>query len=138
MPQKPNITTLGYLHVDAIHQIYFELYGNPEGIPILFIHGGLGAGFTERDKRFFDPNIFRVIFYDQRGASKSKPYGCIENNNTSLLVEDIECLLIHLNFDKVSILAGTWGTTLALAFAIKYPDRIKSMILRGLFLASNA
>lgn len=126
-----------YLKVSHGHQIYYEVYGNPEGIPYLFVHGGPGAGFTERDKRFFDQKKFKVIFFDQRGASRSRPFCETKNNSTDLLVEDIICLLEHLNIPKVSILAGSWGTTLALVFAIRYPARIERMILRGVFLGSE-
>jgi proline iminopeptidase len=137
MSDKTIDTVSGYLKVSGGHQLYYEIYGNPNGIPVLFIHGGPGAGFTERDKRFFNPEKFKVIFYDQRGASRSKPFCSIENNTTDFLVEDISTLLEYLNLDKISIFAGSWGTTLALVFAIRYPAKVSQMILRGVFSGSK-
>jgi proline iminopeptidase len=137
MEQTISSFEIGNLKVDGGHVLYYEVYGNPKGIPVLFIHGGPGAGFSDRDKRFFDPRKFKVVFYDQRGASRSTPFCSIENNNIDWLIADILTLLSHLNLPKVYIVAGSWGTTLALAFAIKYPEKISSMILRGVFLGSK-
>src|SRR5210317_1955268 len=108
----------GYINVSDGHSLYFELYGNPNGIPVLFLHGGPGAGFSEKDKQFFNKRIYNVIFFDQRGSSRSKPFGSIENNTTQDLVRDINLLLDHLNFDKVYVFGGSWGSSLALIYAI--------------------
>ncbi|WP_103865690.1 prolyl aminopeptidase [Aquimarina sp. I32.4] len=127
----------GYVSVSGGHELYYEVYGNPDGIPILFLHGGPGAGFFEMDKRFFDPKIHKVIFFDQRGASRSKPFGSIVNNETDLLIDDITHLLKVLGVEKVVLFAGSWGCTLALVYAIKFPFRIMGMILRGVFLGNK-
>ena len=126
-----------YLDVGNGHQIYFETFGNPEGINVLFLHGGPGMGFSDFDKRFFDPNVFHVVFFDQRGASRSKPLGCIEHNNTQMLLEDMEKLLDHLGIEKTILFGGSWGSTLSLLFGIKHPSRVSAMILRGVFPATR-
>ncbi|MCM5661837.1 prolyl aminopeptidase [Galbibacter mesophilus] len=127
----------GFLKVDHHHELYYEVCGNPLGIPILFVHGGPGAGFTEADKRFFDYEVFKVIFYDQRGASKSKPFGSTETNTTQELVNDILKVLNFLNIESCYVFGGSWGTTLSLCFAIENPDKVKGLILRGVFLADR-
>ena len=127
----------GYLDVSDAHQLYYELYGNPKGIPVLFLHGGPGAGFSDKDKQFFDPDIYRVIFFDQRGASRSKPFGSIENNTTQHLIKDINQLLDHFNLKKVCLFGGSWGSTLALVYAIQFPERVSGMVLRGIWLANK-
>lgn len=128
----------GLLPVSNIHKISYEVCGNEEALPILFVHGGPGGGYAEEDKRFFDFNVQRVIFFDQRGASKSTPFGTIEENTTQHLVDDIITLLDFLQLDKVVLFGGSWGTTLSLVFAIQNPKRVQGMILRGVFLANNA
>lgn len=128
----------GHLKVSQLHEIYYEVCGNPKGIPFLFIHGGPGAGFGEADKRFFDFTKHKVIFYDQRGASRSKPYGSITENTTAHLVQDITYLLDYLKIKTIYIVGGSWGTTLALVYAIQYPHRISGLIVRSLFLANEA
>jgi proline iminopeptidase len=127
----------GYLQVSELHNIYYEVCGNDNAEPYLFIHGGPGAGFSKKDKRFFDFDKHRVIFFDQRGASKSEPFGEIKENTTSDLVADINTLLLHLNIDKVAVFGGSWGTTLSLVFAIQNPQKIKSLLLRGIFLGNK-
>ena len=127
----------GQLAVSDGHTLYYEQYGNPNGIPILFIHGGPGAGFLTSDKRYFDPAIHHVIFYDQRGAGRSTPFASLKENTISHLVNDINLLLDHLFVQNCHIFAGSWGATLALAYAIQFPRRVLSMILRGLFLGSH-
>ncbi|OQX81591.1 MAG: prolyl aminopeptidase [Bacteroidetes bacterium 4484_276] len=127
----------GYVDVSDGYKLYYELYGNPKGIPVLFLHGGPGAGFGEKDKQFFDKERYNVIFFDQRGASRSKPFGSIKNNTTQHLVEDINKVLDYLNFDKVYIFGGSWGSTLALVYAIHYPRRVSGLILRGIWLANK-
>lgn len=127
----------GYLDVGDGHQLYYETHGNPKGIPILFLHGGPGAGFSEKDKRFFDPNIFYAILYDQRGASKSIPYGNLENNTPEHLVADIDKILDHFKIKKTILFGGSWGSTLALLYGIKNPGRVMGMILRGIFIGTK-
>ena len=127
----------GHLEVGNGHSIYFEQYGNPTGIPILFLHGGPGAGFSNSHKSFFDSNIFRVIFFDQRGSGKSIPYAETNYNNTQLLVADIESLRNSLKIDKWYLFGGSWGSTLALLYGIDYPNRCLGFILRGIFLGTK-
>ncbi|PLX12643.1 MAG: prolyl aminopeptidase [Marinilabiliales bacterium] len=127
----------GYLDVSDGHSLYYELYGNPNGIPVLFLHGGPGAGFSEKDKQFFDESVYNVIFFDQRGASRSKPFGSIENNTTQDLVSDINKILDSLRFDKVFVFGGSWGSSLALVYAIHHPERVKGLIIRGIWLANK-
>ncbi len=131
--------TSGYLTVSNTHNIYYEVLGeNAEGRDtILFVHGGPGAGFTENDKRFFNFNIQKVIFFDQRGASKSTPFGSIVDNTTQHLVNDITQLLDHLHEDLVCVFGGSWGTTLSLVYAIQHPDRVKGLLLRGVYLGDK-
>lgn len=126
-----------YVDVSDGYKLYYELYGNPKGIPVLFLHGGPGAGFGDKDKQFFDKEKYNVIFFDQRGASRSKPFGSIKNNTTQDLVEDINKILDYLNFDKVYIFGGSWGSTLALVYAIHHPKRVSGLILRGIWLANK-
>ena len=126
-----------FLKVSNGHALYYEQYGNPNGIPILFLHGGPGAGFSNSHKGFFDPNIFRVIFFDQRGSGKSTPYAETNYNNTQLLISDIENLRIFLKIDKWYLFGGSWGSTLALLYGIDYPSRCLGFILRGIFLGSK-
>lgn len=131
-------TKSGFLEVSDVHKIYYEVCGNPLGDAILFVHGGPGAGFSDRDKRFFNFEKQCVVFFDQRGASKSIPFGCIEENTTQDLVTDITKLLDYLAIDKVLLFGGSWGTTLGLVYAIENPNRIKGLLLRGVFLANKA
>lgn len=127
----------GYLRVSEIHEIYYEVCGEDNGEPYLFVHGGPGAGFSENDKRFFDFKKHKVVFFDQRGSLKSKPFGCIEENTTQDLVDDINKLLVHLKIKKINIFGGSWGTTLSLVFAIQNPEKVKSLLLRGIFLGDK-
>ncbi|MCI9846746.1 prolyl aminopeptidase [Flavobacterium pectinovorum] len=126
-----------YIKVSEIHEIYYEVCGNPEGEPILFVHGGPGAGFSEDDKRFFNFDKQKVIFFDQRGASKSIPFGSVIENTTQHLVSDINKLLDYLEIDKVTLFGGSWGTTLGLIYAIQNPERINKLLLRGIFLGNK-
>jgi proline iminopeptidase len=136
--EQDNLIEKGYLQVSTIHSIYYEVCGSTNDAPILFVHGGPGAGFSDSDKRFFDFKKQKVIFFDQRGASKSLPFGCIAENTTQDLVNDINTLLDHLNIQKVHIFGGSWGTTLSLVYAIQNPEKVKSLLLRGIFLANAA
>ena len=126
-----------YIEVGNGHSLYFEQYGNPKGIPILFLHGGPGAGFSNSHKSFFDSKVFRVIFFDQRGSGKSIPYAETNNNNTQLLISDIESLRKCLKIDEWYLFGGSWGSTLALLYGIDYPNRCLGFILRGIFLGSK-
>lgn len=127
----------GYLKVTGGHEIYYELYGNPRGVPVLFFHGGPGSGFEEKHKAFFDPKKHNVLFFDQRGAGKSKPFASIENNTTWDLIEDAKKLVDLVGFKKVFVFGGSWGSTMALLFAIKYPKMVTGLLLRGIFLGTT-
>ena len=127
----------GHIDVSDGHSLYFELYGNPKGIPVLFLHGGPGAGFSDKDKQFFNKRRYNVIFFDQRGSSRSKPFGSIENNTTQDLVSDINKVLDYLNFNRVYVFGGSWGSSLALVYAIHHPKKVAGLILRGIWLANK-
>ena len=123
-----------YLEVSKNHQLYIEQVGNPQGICILFLHGGPGSGCDENHRRFFDPKKFHVILFDQRGCGKSKPYGSIVDNTTGDLISDIEAIRRHLKIGAWHVFGGSWGSILALAYAQVHQRPILSLILRGLFL----
>ncbi len=127
----------GYIDVKDGHSLYYELYGNPRGIPVLFLHGGPGAGFSDADKQFFNKRRYNVLFFDQRGASRSRPFGSIENNTTQNLLEDIDYILDYLKFDKVYVFGGSWGSSLSLVYAIHNPQRVLGLIVRGIWLANR-
>ena len=120
------------------HRIYFEECGNPDGIPVLFLHGGPGAGISSVHRRLFNPQKFRAILFDQRGSGRSTPMGETTDNTTLNLIEDIETLRKQLGVDKFLLFGGSWGSTLALAYAIAYPEHVQGLILRGIFLGSDA
>lgn len=122
------------LAVDDGHQLYVEQCGNPEGQPVLFIHGGPGAGCSTTDRRFFEPEKYHIILFDQRGCGRSLPHGSLENNETSLLVADIEKIRQQLNIEKWHIFGGSWGSTLALVYAQTHAESVLSLVLRGIFL----
>lgn len=123
-----------YLAVDDIHHLYLEQSGNPKGIPVIFLHGGPGAGTTKIYRRFFNPQTYRIILFDQRGSGKSRPYASIVDNTTQDLIEDIKKILNHLSINQAIIYGGSWGSTLGLLFAEKYPNLVFSLVLRGIFL----
>ena len=129
---------LDYLTVDNDHKLYIEQSGNPSGIPVLFLHGGPGAGTSSIYRRFFDPTKYRIILFDQRGSGKSSPYGSINNNTSQKLIEDIKNILDFLDIKKTIIYGGSWGSTLALLFSQKYPSYVYSMVLRGVFLCRKS
>lgn len=131
-------TRHGMLQVDALHTIYWEEIGNPDGIPVVFLHGGPGAGLSPQHRRFFDPAHYRVMLFDQRGAGKSTPLGEWRNNTTQLLIEDIERLRVQSNVEQWLVFGGSWGSTLALAYGQAHPERCLGFILRGIFLCSAA
>ncbi len=127
----------GFLAVDDVHNLYWEQSGNPDGIPILLLHGGPGAGATPTHRRFFDPDHYRIIIVDQRGAGRSTPLGELKNNNTENLIRDIEFLRKHLHVNRWHLFGGSWGSTLAMLYAIRYPAQCISLILRGIFLCEQ-
>jgi proline iminopeptidase len=124
----------GYLPLSDRHAMYWEQAGNPRGRPALFLHGGPGAGAGAVHRRFFDPSIWRIIIFDQRGAGRSRPLGGLSDNTTPHLVNDIETLRQHLGIDKFLLFGGSWGSTLALAYAQAHPARVSGCVLRGVFL----
>ncbi|MFO7888356.1 MAG: prolyl aminopeptidase, partial [Eubacteriales bacterium] len=115
--------------------IYYEEAGNPNGKPILFVHGGPGAGTSPNSRRFFDPEFYRIILFHQRGCGKSKPLGELEDNTTWDLIKDMEKIRKILNIDNWIVFGGSWGSTLSLIYAINYPERVKALILRGIWLS---
>jgi proline iminopeptidase len=124
-----------YLPKKNMHEVYVEESGNPEGVPIIFMHGGPGGGCGNKQRRFFDPSYYRIILFDQRGCGKSKPLGEIRNNTTSDLINDIELIRQYLEIENWFLFGGSWGSTLALAYAIKFSKVVKGLILRGIFLS---
>lgn len=128
----------GMLRLDSHHQMYWEESGNPRGMPVLFLHGGPGAGATPAHRRFFDPTHYRIIIFDQRGAGRSLPHGGLDDNTTPLLVDDIEALRRHRGITAWHVFGGSWGSTLALAYAETHPDRVRALILRGIFLCRKS
>jgi len=124
----------GFLDLEAPHRMYYEECGNPQGMPVVFLHGGPGAGASAVHRQFFDPSFYRIVVYDQRGAGRSVPLGCLENNTTPKLIEDLERLRAHLGIDRWIVFGGSWGSTLALAYAEHHADRCRALVLRGIFL----
>lgn len=128
----------GYVRVDACHRIYFEESGNRNGKPALLLHGGPGAGSDPAMRRFFNPKRYRIILLDQRGAGRSRPLGSLVRNTTGHLVADIEMLRKKLDIERWLVFGGSWGSTLALAYAQRYPYRVSELVLRGIFLARRS
>lgn len=124
----------GFLKVSELHTLYFEEAGNPKGKPVVFLHGGPGGGIISNYRRYFNPEKWRIILFDQRGCGQSKPFAELKENTTWDLVSDIEKLRNHLSIARWSVFGGSWGSTLALAYAIKHPDSIAELFLRGIFL----
>jgi proline iminopeptidase len=124
----------GTLKVSDIHEIYFEESGNPKGKPVVFLHGGPGAGCNAKCRRFFDPAVYRIVLFDQRGCGRSTPFASLEENTTWHLVADMEKLREHLGIEKWQVFGGSWGSTLALAYAETHPARVTELVLRGIFL----
>ena len=135
-PLYPEIepTTSGMLPLDGIHAMYWEVSGNPAGIPVVFLHGGPGAGSAPNHRRFFDPAAYRIVVYDQRGAGRSTPLGELRENTTPHLIADLERLRGHLGIERWLVFGGSWGSTLAVAYAEAYPERCLGLVLRGIFL----
>jgi proline iminopeptidase len=128
----------GVLDLDGLHQMYWEECGNPRGTPVVFLHGGPGAGSAPGHRRFFDPARYRIVIYDQRGAGRSRPLGELRQNTTPLLVEDLERLRRHLGIERWLVFGGSWGSTLALAYAIAHAGRCRGLVLRGIFLCRQS
>lgn len=124
----------GFLNVDARHRMYYEQCGNPQGKPVVILHGGPGAGCGAKIRRFHDPRAYRIILLDQRGAGRSTPHADLVDNTTWTLVADIEKLREHLGIDRWQVFGGSWGSTLALAYAEKHPEHVSELVLRGIFL----
>ncbi len=122
------------LQVDELHHLHIEECGNPEGIPILFVHGGPGGSYSPIHRQFFNPRLYRIVLFDQRGCGKSRPHGCLTNNTTAHLIEDMEKIRQHLGIEQWVLFGGSWGSTLSLLYAQSYPARVLGMILRGIFL----
>lgn len=124
----------GYIALGGGHEMYWEQCGNPEGVPVVFLHGGPGAGSTRTHRRFFDPEHYRIVLFDQRGAGRSRPLGALVENTTPHLVADIERLRAHLGIGRWLVFGGSWGSTLALAYGITHPECCAGFVLRGIFL----
>ena len=124
----------GRLQVSPVHEIYFEETGNPSGKPVIFLHGGPGGGSDPKQRRFFHPEKYRIVNFDQRGCGKSTPYASLEANTTWDLVADIEKIREHLGIERWQVFGGSWGSTLALAYSQTHPDRVTEIVLRGIFL----
>lgn len=122
------------LKVSDLHEIYFEQVGNPKGQPVVFLHGGPGGGCGPDHRRYFDPARYRVILFDQRGCGRSKPFAELRDNTTWDLVKDIEKLRTHLGIEQWMVFGGSWGSTLALTYAIQHAERVQALMLRGIFL----
>lgn len=127
----------GWLSTDGAHEIFYEECGNPDGRPCVILHGGPGGAINPTMRRFFDPQKWRMALFDQRGCGKSRPNASLDDNTTWSLIEDIERLREHLGVEKWCVFGGSWGSTLALAYAIKHPERVESLVLRGIFLLTE-
>ena len=128
----------GFLRVSDVHEIYYEECGNPAGKPAVFLHGGPGAGSDTRARQFFDPRHYRIVVFDQRGCGRSRPSASLVENTTWHLVADIERLRKHLGIERWLVFGGSWGSTLALAYAEAHPERVSEIVLRGIFLLRYA
>ena len=132
------INQKNYLQTDSLHEVYYEECGNPNGKPVVFLHGGPGSGCNPTQRRFFDPVHYRIILIDQRGCNRSKPQGSTEQNTTTDLVNDIDAIRTALNIEKWLVFGGSWGSTLALSYALAFPHRVTGLILRGIFLSRSS
>jgi len=129
---EPHAT--GFLQVSPLHRVYFEECGNPHGKAVVFVHGGPGAGCNPKSRRFFDPKRYRIVLFDQRGCGRSTPHAELTDNTTWHLVADMERLREHLRIERWQVFGGSWGSTLALAYAQRHPDRVSELVLRGIFM----
>ncbi|MEP7185631.1 MAG: prolyl aminopeptidase [Rhodanobacter sp.] len=124
----------GFLQVSPLHTLYYEQSGNPNGKPVVFLHGGPGGGTHPKCRRFFDPAVYRIVLFDQRGCGRSTPHAELTDNTTWDLVADIERVREHLGIDRWQVFGGSWGSTLALAYAQTHPDKVTELVLRGIFM----
>jgi proline iminopeptidase len=124
----------GFLPVSSLHTLYYEQSGNPNGKPVVFLHGGPGGGTSAKCRRFFDPAVYRIVLFDQRGCGKSTPHAELTDNTTWDLVADIERVREHLGIGRWQVFGGSWGSTLALAYAQTHPDKVSELVLRGIFM----
>jgi len=124
----------GHVPVGDGHRLYYEQCGNPNGIPIVYLHGGPGGGFRPHNRRYYDPSVWRVILFDQRGCGRSEPYASVEANTTEHLVDDIEVLRRHVGVERWAVTGGSWGSLLSLAYAQRYPERCMGLLMRGICL----
>jgi proline iminopeptidase len=124
----------GHLAVDGLHSVYYEQCGNPRGKPVLFVHGGPGGGASLVHRRFWDPAVYRIVLFDQRGCGRSTPHAELRSNTTWHLVDDMERIRQHLGIETWQLFGGSWGSTLSLAYAQRHPERVTEMVLRGIFL----
>lgn len=127
----------GWLPTGGPHEIFYEECGNPNGKPCVILHGGPGGAINPTMRRFFDPSKWRMVLFDQRGCGKSRPNASLDDNTTWSLIDDIERLRIHLGIEKWTVFGGSWGSTLALAYAITHPQRVEAIVLRGVFLLTQ-
>ena len=130
---EPRVT--GMLRVGDVHELYYEECGRADGEPVVFLHGGPGGGCDANVRRFFDPSRYRIVIFDQRGCGRSRPHASLEDNTTWHLCDDIERLREHLGIDRWLVFGGSWGSTLALAYAQAHVEAVSGLILRGIFLA---
>jgi len=127
----------GWLKTDSVHEIYWEESGNPDGVPVVVLHGGPGGAVNPSLRRYFDPAVYRIVMFDQRGCGLSRPNASLENNTTWDLVRDIEAIREMLGIDKWVVFGGSWGSTLSLTYAITHPERTRALVLRGIFLMTR-
>ncbi len=133
-----DVVDSGLLRLDSLHTMYWETAGNPAGQPAVFLHGGPGAGASSDHRRFFDPRHYRIIVYDQRGSGRSRPIAETRDNTTQHLIADMERLRAHLGVERWLVFGGSWGSTLALAYAQSHPERVTALVLRGVFLCRKS
>lgn len=127
----------GWMSTGGPHEVWYEESGNPQGRPVVVLHGGPGGAVNPGMRRFFDPKKWRIVMFDQRGCGKSKPNASLDDNTTWTLIEDIERLRELLGIDRWAVFGGSWGSTLAMAYAITHPERVQSLLLRGIFLLTK-
>lgn len=128
----------GHLKVSDLHELWYAEYGNPEGMPVIFLHGGPGGGCGSYDARFFNPEFYRIILFDQRGAGRSMPLYELKDNNTQELIADIEKIRMHCGVDKWLVFGGSWGSLLSILYGQTHPDRCLGFVLRGIVMGSEA
>ncbi|MBU1348246.1 MAG: prolyl aminopeptidase [Alphaproteobacteria bacterium] len=127
----------GWMQTDGVHEIYYEECGNPQGKPVLVLHGGPGGAVNPGMRRYFDPKVYRIVLFDQRGCGRSRPNASLEDNTTWTLIDDIERLRERCGIDGWAVFGGSWGSTLSMAYAITHPERVTALILRGIFLLTH-